>query len=240
MNEILKIENLSKSYNGLEVVRDVSLSVQTGSITALIGENGAGKTTLFNLISRFEKHDKGRVFFQGKEISHLSAIERSKVGIERLFQNPRVFKNMDVINNLMACIHEHPGENIINYLLKPKEIRITERKNQEKANQIIHTLHLQSHVQEKAGTLSHGQKKLLSLGMLLMNNAKLILLDEPFSGLNPSMIDIINDIIKGLTKEGKTFVIIEHNIKKVVSVSNHILKMREGQIIEDRMINQNG
>ena len=73
-----------------------------------------------------------------------------------------------------------------------------------------------------------------------MNNAKLILLDEPFSGLNPSMIDIINDIIKGLTKEGKTFVIIEHNIKKVVSVSNHILKMREGQIIEDRMINQNG
>jgi len=237
MNEILIIENLSKSYNGLKVVRNVSLSVQTGSITALIGENGAGKTTLFNLISRFEKHDKGKIFFQGHEISHLSAIERSKVGIERLFQNPRVFKNMDVINNLMACIHEHPGENIINYLLKPKEIRITEQKNQERAYQIIHTLHLQNHVKESAGALSHGQKKLLSLGRLLMNNSKLILLDEPFSGLNPSMIDIINDLIKELTKEGKTFVIIEHNIKKVVSISNHILKMREGEIIEDRMIN---
>jgi ABC-type branched-subunit amino acid transport system ATPase component len=237
MNEILKIENLSKSYNGLEVVRNVSFSVQKGNITALIGENGAGKTTLFNLINGFEKHNHGRIFFEGAEISHLSAIERSKFGIERLFQNPRVPKNMDVMNNLMACIHEHPGEKIENYLLKPRLIRYTERKNLEKAKHILQTLNLQKYTQEKAGSLSHGQKKLLSLGKLLMNNARLILLDEPFSGLNPSMIDTINEIIKGLTKEGKTFVIIEHNVKKIELVSNHILKMREGQIIEDRMIN---
>jgi branched-chain amino acid transport system ATP-binding protein len=237
MNEILKIENLSKSYNGLPVVRNVSFSVRKGSVTALIGENGAGKTTLFNLISRFDKHDKGRIYFQGKEISNLSAIERSKIGIERLFQNPRVFKNMSVTDNLMACIHEHPGENIVNYILKPNLIRGTERKNLKKAIQIIDMLHLQNYAQEKAGSLSHGQKKLLSLGMLLMNNAGLILLDEPFSGLNPSMTGKIIDIVKGLNKEGKTFVIIEHNIKKVLSVSSHVLRMREGEIIEDRLVN---
>jgi len=237
MENLLSIENLSKSYNGLQVVKNVSFSVCEGKITALIGENGAGKTTLFNLITGVEKQDEGKIFFEGKEIDKLSAVKRSRAGVERMFQSPRVFKNQNVIDNLLAGVHGHPGESIVNYLIKPKAIKIAEQENREKAIKILHTLQLQDYKNEMAGTLSYGQKKLLALGQLLMNNAKLILLDEPFSGLYPSMVYKIKEILINLTKEGKTFIIIEHKVKMLKKMSDHVLKMREGTIIEDKQIN---
>ncbi|MCD4680972.1 MAG: ATP-binding cassette domain-containing protein [Bacteroidales bacterium] len=237
MEDLLIIENLSKAYNGLQVLQEISFSVEKNSIIALTGENSTGKTTLFNLINGFDSHDNGNIIFDGKNISQWGAIARSRAGIGRLFQNSRVFKNMRVLDILLASCFDNPGERILNYFVNPASIKSFEKTSRNKAAEVLNYLRLLDKSQDFGGSLSHGEKKLLSLGMLMMNNYKLILLDEPFAGLNAKMIDKISDTLSDLARNGQTFIIIEHNIEKVSSISNQVLILKEGRIIENNKIN---
>lgn len=228
---ILNIENITKSYNGLQAVRQVSLTIEQGRITGLVGGNGAGKTTLFNLISGMEKADRGAIYYDQRDISNMSALKRARAGIGRLWQTPRIFRNLDLLENLLVATKNHPGERFLNYFHKQSVIREVEKRNVEKAYEILTIVRLLDKKYQLAGEISLGEQKLLSLGMLLMNEASLLLLDEPLSGVNLVMIDVINEVLVKLAAEGKTFFIIEHNIKKLLEIANQIYVIQEGAVV---------
>jgi branched-chain amino acid transport system ATP-binding protein len=232
MQRMLQVTNISKKFNGLTAVNGVSLDVSTSEIVCLTGNNGAGKTTLFNLITGFESVDQGLILFKGAEITKTSARNRSKMGILRLFQTPRIFKHLTVKDNILAAAKNHPGERIENYLtLRFKRINDVESKNRLKANELIEFCGLKRHQGDFASNLSFGQKKLLSLSMLLMNDAELLLLDEIYSGINRVMIQRINNLLVELSLGGKTFIVIEHRVNEIMGIASRVLTMEQGQIL---------
>ncbi len=230
---ILKVLNVGKSFNGLIVLEDVSFELETGTITSLFGENGSGKTTLFHIISGFLPPSRGKIYFKGESIYDKPATEIDKLGIGRTWQFPRVFKNLSVLDNLLLASKKHPGEHVLNYLVNPFKIWQEEKKRKEKAVRISYDVGLSDKLEEAAGRLSFGQQKLLSIGMLLINEAELLLLDEPFAGLNVIMVDAISKLLLQLKEEGKTILMIEHDRKKAKAISDKVLYLTKGIIRED-------
>lgn len=233
---ILKVEQISKSFNGLTVLEDVSFAVTEGTITSLFGENGSGKTTLFHIITGFLKPSNGKVFFQGNDLYHKSAADIDGLGIGRAWQSPRVFKNLSVQDNLMLATKDHPGERVLNYLRKPRTIWQEEKKRKSRAEKVCNEIGLPGKLQKTAGELSYGQQKLLSIGMLLMNDAELLLLDEPFAGVNAKMVDAISKVLLRLKESGKTLLLVEHNRTKATEISDKILHLVKGRIEEQEVV----
>lgn len=232
MNKLLCIQNLSKHFEGIQAVDRVSITVNQATCIGLYGENGAGKTTLFNLISGFELSDNGKIILQGKDITQKSVLYRAQMGMGRLFQNPRVFNEITVFDNLLAASKNDTAHHLINYLLKIDSIKAEDKVNRDKAFKILADLSLGKKAQMKAHELSIGEKKLLSLGSLIMNDAKLILLDEPFSGINPNMIEKIIRVLTDLKQNGHTFILIEHNHEIMMSFIDNAYEMINGKLIE--------
>ena len=230
MDSILEIQSLSKHFAGITAVDNVTLTIASQSIIGIYGDNGAGKTTLFNLISGFEKPDTGTITLQEKNITHKSVLSRAQMGMGRLFQNPRVFTEMTVTDNLMAASKHTTGHHILNYITKRNVIRQEENANREKAMGILQQFSLDTKANLKAYELSVGERKLLSLGCLLMNDSKFILLDELSSGLNSVMIDRLHETIIGLNKSGITFVMIEHDLPLISSLCNEKYEISNGKI----------
>jgi branched-chain amino acid transport system ATP-binding protein/neutral amino acid transport system ATP-binding protein len=233
MRQILEVKNIGKSFNGLEVLKNVSFSLSDGSISALFGENGSGKTTLFHIISGFLKANTGGVFFNGQNLSGMSPVEISRSGIGRVWQSPRICKNISVSDNLILASKDHPGETILNYLIRPFQISRQERRRKERACDISGDLRIADVLNKPAGSLSFGQQKLLSIGMLLMNDAELLILDEPFAGVNPVMIEHLSEVLVGLKKKGKTICMIEHNRTKAISICDKTLLLSRGIVLEE-------
>ena len=231
---ILKLNNIRKSFDGLNVLDDVSFDLSSGTITSLFGENGSGKTTLFHIISGFLKAESGDILFNNKSIIGQGALEIAKQGIGRIWQNPRIFKNLSVIDNLILPVPNHPGENVVNYLLHPKTIFATERVLKERAVAIADDINLAGKLGKTAGSLSLGQQKLLSTGMLLMSDASMLLIDEPFAGVNSQMVDHISEVFINLKTSGKTICVIEHNRVKAEAISDRTITIIKGRISEDR------
>lgn len=227
---LLEVNNLCKSFGGMKVLCDVSLSLESGTITTIVGANGAGKTTLFNLLQGFLKQDGGTINYRGKRIEYLPPIKRAKIGIGRLWQDVRLFENLTVLENLLAAAKNHPGDSIWRNIFRPRQIRAVEEMNKENAKKILALIDLSEDRHNLARQLSYGQQKLLALGRLLMNEADLLLLDEPLSGINPLMIDKILSFIRSLSAQGKTILLIEHNINKALSIADSVLVMSEGQM----------
>ena len=230
MSELLNIENLNKSFEGIAPVKDVSFAVNRQSINLITGENGAGKTTLFNLITALEKPTKGKIIFNGHNISRKSSLEIARLGIIRLYQQPRLFKNLLVWENLVSAAHYNSGNSFINLLFKPKGVRREDELLKQKAINLLTKFGLQHLSNQTAGELSYGQQKLISFSMLAMNGTKLALLDEPFSGLNPQTIELFSGMILQMRKEGITFLIIEHNISKALAIADNHIEMKDGYI----------
>ena len=228
---MLEVEGLSKSLGGVNAVRDVSLSLPGGMVTCVIGPNGAGKTTLFNAINGYVRHDSGTIRYRGVEIGSLSPSRRASLGIGRLWQDIRLFGNMTVLENLRAAKKSHAGESLISCFLRRDAVRRVEAEVRESAEKILELIRLGDKRHSLARDLSYGQQKLLGLGRLLMNGADLLLLDEPTSGVNPLMIDKIVEFVRTLSAEGKTILMIEHNIREAANVSDWIHVMNEGAII---------
>jgi len=234
---ILEMRHISKSFNGLKVLEDVSFSLQLGTITSLFGENGSGKTTLFHIISGFIKANSGEVLFKGVDMNGNSSVEIARLGVGRVWQTPRICKNLTVLDNLVLASKSHPGESAINYFIRPRLIWLVEISRKARAASISEDIGLAGKLQKTAGSLSFGQQKLLSTGMLLMNDCELLLMDEPFAGVNSLMVDHISEVMLGLKKQGKTICMIEHNRTKAKVISNNTLTLVKGIIEQTEKIN---
>jgi len=231
MEAILNIQNLYKHYEGIVAVDNVNFSILPGTITGIFGDNGAGKTTLFNLISGFEKIDKGYIIFKGEDITKKNVIHRANRGMGRLFQIPRFFGDVTVLDNLLAAGNNPEAKYLHNYLLKHSAIKKNKIADIGKAKNILEQFHLTDKAGLKAYELSVGEKKLLSLGSLLMNEAELLLLDEPFAGINEVAAQQINCILASLKKSGTTFLMIEHDKAKLFELADCIYEMKQGKLL---------
>ena len=228
---ILEIRNLSKSFGGLQAVRDVSLDVQPGKITSLIGPNGAGKTTLFNLVTGFMKMDIGSVMLDGKDITRLPAHLIVRKGLTRTFQLVRVYPRLTVTDNILMGFYGLAGDSLWSALLGTRKMYAEYQKKRAQALEMLEYIGLSAYRDTIANDLSYGQQKLVELGRALISQPKVLLLDEPLAGLNVVMIERMIRLIDDLKKNGKTVVIIEHNMEIVMGISDYIHVLNFGQLI---------
>ncbi|MFM7279468.1 MAG: ABC transporter ATP-binding protein, partial [Microcystis aeruginosa] len=204
-----------------------------GSITGLIGPNGAGKTTLFNLLSNFIRPDKGEVFLDGQPIHQLPPYQIALKGCVRTFQVARVLSRLTVLENMLLASPGQTGENFLKVWFQGAKIRQQEQENRAKALEILDSIGLREKAHDYAGALSGGQRKLLEIGRALMTEPKLILLDEPAAGVNPTLIAQISDHIIEWNRQGITFLIIEHNMDVIMSLCHHVWVLAEGTNLAD-------
>jgi neutral amino acid transport system ATP-binding protein len=225
---ILTAKNLHKSFGGVAAVQSATIEVATGSITGLIGPNGAGKTTLFNLLSNFITPDSGEVWFDGRPIQTLPSHQIARQGMVRTFQVAKALSRLSVLENLMLGAPAQTGENFFNVLLQPGKVRQEERAAKQRAMEILDSIGLVAKAHDYAGGLSGGQRKLLEIGRALMTQPKLILLDEPAAGVNPTLINQICEYIQLWNREGVSFLVIEHNMDVIMSLCDRVWVLAEG------------
>ncbi|MDJ0734987.1 MAG: ABC transporter ATP-binding protein [Nostocaceae cyanobacterium] len=226
---LLAASGLSKSFGGVHAVNNAEIKVTPGSITGLIGPNGAGKTTLFNLLSNFIRPDKGKVVFDGEPIQHLQPHQIAQQGLVRTFQVARALSRLSVLENMLLAAQKQTGEKFWAMVLQPHVVAKEEKELKEKAMFLLESVGLAHKAQDYAGGLSGGQRKLLEIGRALMTDPKLILLDEPAAGVNPTLINEICDRIVAWNQQGMTFLIIEHNMDVIMSLCDHVWVLAEGQ-----------
>jgi len=230
-DEILRIEGVRKGFGGLLAVDGCSLSVQEGTIVGLIGPNGAGKSTLFDLISGFVSPDSGSIFFSGREIVGLPAYKIARLGLIRTFQIPRSLMRMTVLENMMLGGQNQVGENIFANIIRRGKVQAEEISIENKAVEILKFFDILRMQDEYAGSMSGGQKKMLEMARALMADPRLLLLDEPFAGLNPALSERLIEKVKKLREKGLTIMIIEHAIPYVLALSDELYVLNKGAIL---------
>jgi neutral amino acid transport system ATP-binding protein len=231
---ILEAREVVKRFGGIRAVNGASLDVREGSITALIGPNGAGKTTFFNVITGFYRPDGGRALFHGDPILGSSPHAIARLGMVRTFQITKALARMPVIDNMTLAAPDQPGEHLLNVILRPREVRRREAEVHEQAIELLGVFDLAGLADEYAGTLSGGQRKLLELARALMTRPRLLLLDEPMAGINPTLGRRLLDHMQRLrADEGVSFLFIEHDMEVVMNHSDRVIVMAEGRVIAD-------
>lgn len=229
---MLEVKGLTKHFNGVQAVADVSFRIESGTITSLIGPNGAGKTTLFNIICGYTEPDKGYIALEGVKLNGSAPYARASQGIGRTFQNLRIIGKVSVLDNVMLAFGNHVKSGFWKALgrsISSKE----EKENRSKAFEHLEFVGLAEMAHEPAGSLSYGQQKLLSLACCLALDAKLLMLDEPVAGVNQETIVRILTLLQKLKGKGRTIFFIEHNIDAVMDLSDRLIVMDEGRIIAD-------
>jgi len=230
----LEIQNISKSFDGLKAVDNFSCSIEKGTIMGLIGPNGAGKTTVFNVITGFLNQNSGSFFLDNRDISNFSTFDIAKRKMVRTFQDLRLIKELQVIENILLFFQDNPGESLFNIFFKKNNIKKIEKKNSEKAESLLEFAGIPEKKNDKAGNLSYGQQKLLSICCCLAADPEVILLDEPVSGVQPAIIEKISSMIKELVgKQGKTIFLIEHNMDFVFKNCDKVIVMDHGKKIAE-------
>ncbi len=231
-SELISIQSLSKSFGGVQAVKNCSFDIQKGTITGLIGPNGAGKTTLFNMIAGAFAPTDGRIVYDGKDVTGLSADKLFHMGIVRTFQIPHEFERMTALENLMMVPPRQKGENLFNTWFNWKSVRQQDREVLKKAEEVLEFLQLTHIRDELAGNLSGGQKKLLELGRTMMTDAKVVLLDEPGAGVNRTLLAKLADMIQTLRDErGYTFCLIEHDMDLIGRLCDPVVCMAQGGVL---------
>jgi ABC-type branched-subunit amino acid transport system ATPase component len=229
---MLSVQNVDKSFGGIRALDGCSLNVDDGAIIGLIGPNGAGKTTLFKIISGVEKPDKGAIRFKGENVAARSSFEIAKRGLIRTFQLSKALTKLTVEENMMLAPQFQHGERIWNIWLRAKEVKRQEEENQAKAVSLLEFFGLLPLKDVYAGALSGGQKKLLELARALMTDPKMLLLDEPFSGVNPTLAKKLVGHIRDLREnKGMSFLITEHDMPLIMQLSDYIYVLSKGKVI---------
>jgi len=229
---ILEVREVVRAFGGLRAVDDASFDVEDGSITALIGPNGAGKSTLFNVISGFLSAERGRVQFEGRRIDRAQPHRIARRGLVRTFQVPRTLTRMSVLDNILVAATRHPGERLNGLALRPGAVRRREQWARERAAELLSLFRLDGHAGEYAGVLSGGQRKLLDFARVLMAEPRLVLLDEPMAGVNPTLgRQLIEHVLRLRTEVGMTFLFVEHDLDIVMEASDRVIVMNEGRVI---------
>jgi ABC-type branched-subunit amino acid transport system ATPase component len=228
LGEILELENISRSFDGLKAIDNLSMTVEEGGISSIIGPNGAGKTTLFNLICGYLYPNNGRILLRDKDITSTNPWQRASSGIGRLFQDIRVFKKLTLLENLIVAFKdgsENPVKAIFGMKNGGEAVKI------ERALQWLDFAGLADKKDCLAETLSWGQQKLLSLARLLCGDFDLLLIDEPISGVNPVMANVILAKIKELKMLGKTVIVVEHDLEAVKTISDYVYFLDSGRVV---------
>ena len=229
---ILKTEGLVKRFGGVIALDNVSIEIQRGKVTLLIGPNGSGKTTLVNVITGFIEPDSGRILYKNVDITRLPAHERARMGIARTFQIPKPFRNLTVLENVMVAAERNPGENPYLSAFFRNRWRDFEEKLAARAFEILRWVGLDGKWDSKASDLSGGQMKLLEIARSIIRGADLIIMDEPAAGVNPKLVHDIFERIRMLSRErGLTFLIIEHRIGLISGYIDYAYAMNMGMVI---------
>ncbi len=227
MIPILEVSGVSKLFGGVIANQNITLNVPKGRITGLIGPNGSGKTTLFNSIVGHHPIDSGTVTFEGRDISRLRVADVARLGLLRTFQQTRIYGKMSCMQNMEISV-PHTQEGLRTMFSKyPREVT-------ERAEELLEFVGLYAKRHLRAGELSFGQQKLLELAMAMMNQPKLLLLDEPTAGINPILINSLIDRLKRINSDiGITLFVIEHNMRVIMDLAEHIYCLAHGQLLAD-------
>ncbi|HLI12507.1 MAG TPA: ABC transporter ATP-binding protein [Alphaproteobacteria bacterium] len=226
---LLHVEGLSRSFGGLRAVDDLSFAVEPGRIHSVIGPNGAGKTTLFNLITGIYRPTRGRIFFDGEEVTGLSPAARARRGMARTFQNLQVFFNMTARENVMVGAHRHLDGRVLPALLRFPKIARGDRAARRAAAELLDFVGLAALADAPAEGLPYGALKRLEIARALASRPKLLLLDEPAAGLNAVETKAVDALILRIAAEGITVLLVEHDMKLVMGVSDHVLVLNYGR-----------
>ncbi len=227
---VLDVRDVSKSFGGIKAVDGLSMQLQGGKITALIGANGAGKTTVFNLLTGQLSLDSGEVVLNGQNITGLRPDQIANLGMVRTFQDVRLFDGMTVLDNVMMGVPDQPGEHLGPLFGRMGLTRAKEREARATASRWLEFVGLEDFAQVRVEALGYGQQKLVSLARILSTDARVLLLDEPASGIDYQFLDEMLDVISQLREEGRTVCIVEHNLDVVGRLADHVYFMEVGKV----------
>jgi branched-chain amino acid transport system ATP-binding protein len=242
---LLDVRGLSKHFGGIKAIGEVTFKVKEGIIMSIIGPNGAGKTTIFNCLTGLTKPTKGTIYFSGKEITQLTPHNIVKLGISRTFQNIRLFREMSVIENVMVAQHCRTRSGLIGSVIRWKGFRDEERVIREKSMEYLEFVGLSEYANTVSGSLPYGVQRRLEIARALATEPSMMVLDEPTAGMNPQETSEVMGLIKNVKELGKTVLLIEHDMKVVMGISdwiavlNHGVKIAEGlpaDIKKDQMV----
>ena len=227
---VLDVQDVYKAFGGIKAVNGLSMQLQGGKITALIGANGAGKTTVFNLLTGALALDSGEVWLNGQNISGLRPDQIANLGMVRTFQDVRLFEGMTVLDNVMLGVPGQPGERLLSLFARMGLTRSKEREARAIANHWLEFVGLEEFADVRVEALGYGQQKLVSLARILATDARVLLLDEPASGIDYQFLDEMLDVISQLRDEGRTICIVEHNLDVVGRLADHVYFMEVGKV----------
>ncbi|GAC1414485.1 MAG: ABC transporter ATP-binding protein [Burkholderiaceae bacterium] len=230
---MLEVERLSKRFGGLQVLQDVAFTVPDGSIFGLIGPNGAGKTTVFNLITGLLRPTTGSIMFAGRDLGTVAPHRITELGIARTFQNIRVFKEMTLLENVVVGMHEHLHYGFAGLMFNRSSFRAAEAGAQVRAMELLSWFKLESKAHQLADSLSYGEQRKLEFARALATRPRLLLLDEPVAGMNPSEKRELMAEILNIRQRGFSIFLIEHDVRFVMGLCDRIAVLNFGRIIAE-------
>ena len=233
MNSVLRVENLSISFGGVAAVNDVSFRARKGEILSIIGPNGAGKTTLFNMISGLNKPKSGRVLLGDTDVSGYEPFRLARLGLSRTFQNLQIFFRLSVIENVMIGRSRWERTNLLADLLGLPSVRRQNAETRQIAYQILERMGSAEQAELSAGNLSYGALKRLEIARALASEPMVLLLDEPAAGCNAVETEEIVQVIRSIASSNVAIVLIEHDMKMVMRLSNHVVVLNEGRVLAE-------
>jgi branched-chain amino acid transport system ATP-binding protein len=229
MRPLLEVRELSKNFGGVRAVRDLSFAVASGSVFAVIGPNGAGKSTLLNLMSGLYQPDAGTITFAGIDLVGMPAHQRVRYGIARTFQKIRLFKQLTVLENVLAGYHTRHAIPPLQYLWHGAAFRDDVRRSRDGALELLDFVGLGHRAAAIAGSLAYGEQRVLEIARAVATAPRLLMVDEPAAGLNASEVAALLRRLDGLRNRGMTIVLIEHNMDLVMSIADRIMVMDHGE-----------
>ena len=231
-SQLLEVHNLSKNFGGLAAVSELDFTVSEGEILGLIGPNGSGKSTVLNMIGGTFFPTRGRILFQGEDITRLSPHQRAKRGIARVFQRDILFHSFTALENIILSFHLHSKKGVADIFIRTAANRRLESQERDKAMAILEFVGIANRAEEKALNLSHGNQRALCLGVALATEPGMLLLDEPLTGMNAEEIDSMMSLIRRLRDEkGSTSIVVEHNMRAVVGLCDRAIVLDYGKKI---------
>ncbi len=230
---ILEIQEITKRFGGLVAVDNVSFNVEENKIISVIGPNGAGKSTLFKLITSFLQKSSGKVLFKGEDISSHSAHMVARRGVVRTFQETTIFREMTALQNVIVAHHLRSHASLVGFFFGSRQARSDEAEFRESSIEILNYLGLSNVQNEVARNLPHGHLRGLGIAVAMAANPSVLLLDEPFAGMNPEETDTAVEMVRGIRKRGVTVLLVEHDMRAVMRISDHIVVLNFGKKIAE-------